>query len=221
MAYTILIIDKEPMLTDLLTEHLTHNGYSVCTASDSAQTLTQLQHKPDLILLDSTTPNRNIQALCRQIRSHMDCPILVLTEPDQLNQCQNDGTLDFILKPFRLHDLTARIKAYLPCCPRTQPPSTAVPCDGLRIDRTNRTVFFNGVELSFSKREFDLIDFLQSHANQVFDRERLYEAVWGCDAEGNSSTVKEHVRKIRAKLKAATGRKYIETVWSVGYKWKT
>lgn len=221
MAYTILIIDKEPMLTDLLTEHLTHNGYSVCTASDSAQTLTQLQHKPDLILLDSTTPNRNIQALCQQIRSRVDCPILVLIEPDQLSQCQIDGAFDFILKPFRLHDLTARINAYLPCCQRKQPPSTAVPHDGLRIDRTNRMVFFNGVALSFSKREFDLIDFLQSHANQVFDRERLYEVVWGCDAEGNSSTVKEHIRKIRAKLKAATGRKYIETVWGVGYKWKS
>ena len=151
----------------------------------------------------------------------MDCPILVLIEPDQLNQFQMDETVDFILKPFRLHDLTARIKAYLPCCQRKQTSSIAVPRDELRIDRTNRMVFFNGVALSFSKREFDLIDFLQSHANQLFDRERLYEVVWGCDAEGNSSTVKEHIRKIRAKLKATTGRKYIETVWGVGYKWKS
>ena len=93
-------------------------------------------------------------------------------------------------------------------------------CEGLLVNLSERTVFYNGVELSFSKREFDLIEFLLTHANQVFDRERLYEAVWGYDAEGNSSTVKEHIRKIRAKLKAATGREYIETVWGVGYKWK-
>ena len=71
-----------------------------------------------------------------------------------------------------------------------------------------------------SRREFDLIEFLITNANQVFDRERIYEAVWGYDAEGDSNVVKEHVRKIRAKLNEATGQDYIETIWGVGYKWK-
>ena len=76
------------------------------------------------------------------------------------------------------------------------------------------------MELSFSKREFDLMEFLITHPNQVFDQ-KLYEAVWNCNTKGNSTTVREHIRKIRAKLKTITGRDHIETVWGVGYKWKS
>ena len=73
---------------------------------------------------------------------------------------------------------------------------------------------------SFFRREFDIIEFLLSNRNQIFDKERIYEAIWGYDAEGDSSVIKEHIRKIRAKLTAATGSEYIETVWGMGYKWK-
>ena len=79
---------------------------------------------------------------------------------------------------------------------------------------------FEGREIGFSRREFDIIEFLLTNANQVFDRERIYEAVWGYDAEGDSQVVKEHIRKIRAKLNEATGREFIETSWGMGYKWK-
>ena len=75
-------------------------------------------------------------------------------------------------------------------------------------------------ELSFSKREFDIIEFLSSNPNQVFDKERIYETVWGYDAEGDSNVIKEHIRKIRAKLMQASGSEYIETVWGIGYRWK-
>ncbi len=223
MASTILIVDDEPMLTDLLSEHFKQNGYLTYTANNSAQALEQLRHKPDLILLDINMPGTDGLALCKQIRSHVVCPILFLTDhaPDQGQH--GDVPIiedDYIIKPFRLQELTARIAARLPQTSPEQQTSKVLTCDGLRMDLSARTVSYDGVELSFSKREFDLMAFLLSHANQVFDRERLYEAVWGHDAEGSSSTVKEHIRKIRAKLKAATGREYIETVWGVGYKWK-
>ena len=223
MAYTILIVDEEPLLTDLLSEHLEQNGYLTYTANHSAQALAQLRHKPDLILLDSNLPGTDGQALCQQIRSHVVCPILFLTarttEQEQISGFQEDGD-DAITKPFRLQELTARIAAHLPQRSPEQQTAKIVTCDGLQVDLSARSVFYNGVELSFSKRELDLIEFLLTHPNQVFDRERLYEAVWGYDAEGSSSTVKEHIRKIRAKLKAATGRDPIETVWGVGYKWR-
>ena len=224
MASTILIVDEEPMLTDLLSEHLKQNGYLTYTANTSAQALEQLRHKPDLILLDINMPGTDGLELCKQIRSHVVCPILFLTDhaPDrgQYNDIQITED-DCIIKPFRLQELTTHISAYLPRKSPEQQASKVVTCDGLRMDLSARTVFYNGAELSFSKREFDLMAFLLTHANQVFDRERLYEAVWGYDAEGNSSTVKEHIRKIRAKLKAATGRDYIKTVWGVGYKLKS
>lgn len=224
MASTILIVDEEPMLTDLLSEHFKQNGYLTYTANTGAQTLEQLCHKPDLILLDINMPGTGGLELCKQIRSHVVCPILFLTDhaPDQgqYNEVQITEE-DCIIKPFRLWELTARIAACLTQTSPEQQTSEVVTCDGLRMDLSARTVSYNGVELSFSKREFDLTAFLLSHANQVFDRERLYEAVWGYDAEGSSSTVKEHIRKIRAKLKTITGRDYIETVWGVGYKWKS
>lgn len=222
MAYTILIIDDEPMLTDLLSEHLTHHGYRTHTANNSAQALELLRDQPDLIVLDLALPDG--LKLCQQIHSYGAYPLLLLTDhipqPSQADGFQADKD-SYLTKPFRLCELTARIAACLPQTSPEQQTSEVVTCDGLRMDLSARTVSYNGVELSFSKREFDLMAFLLSHANQVFDRERLYEAVWGYDAEGSSSTVKEHIRKIRAKLKTITGRDHIETVWGVGYKWKS
>ena len=222
MASTILIVDDEPMLTDLLSEHLKQNGYLTYTANNSTQALELLCHKPDLILLDINMPGTDGLELRKQIRSRVVCPILFLTaciiKQDQINGFQADD--DYLTKPFRLHELTARIAAHLRRGQRERQASEVIACEGLLVNLSERTVFYNGVELSFSKREFDLIEFLLTHANHVFDRERLYEALWGYDAEGSSSTVKEHIRKIRAKLKAATGREYIETVWGVGYKWQ-
>ena len=110
MASTILIVDDEPMLTDLLSEHLKQNGYLTYTANNSAQALEQLRHKPDLILLDINMPGTDGLELCKQIRSHVVCPILFLTaritELDQINGFQVGGD-DYITKPFRLHELTS------------------------------------------------------------------------------------------------------------------
>ncbi len=92
--------------------------------------------------------------------------------------------------------------------------------NGLIVNLSQRLVSWNGQEIAFSKREFDLIAFLMTNANQVFDKERIYEMVWGYDAEGDSNVIKEYVRKIRARLREVTGLDYIETVWGVGYKWK-
>ena len=89
----------------------------------------------------------------------------------------------------------------------------------LIVNLSQRQVFFRGREILFSKKEFDLIEFLLSNPGQVFDRERIYELVWGYDGSGSADVVKEHIRKIRAKLHEISGQEYIETVWGVGYKW--
>ena len=84
---------------------------------------------------------------------------------------------------------------------------------------SERRIFFREMEIEFSKKEFELIEFLVTNAGQVFDRERIYELVWGYDAEGSADVIKEHIRKIRAKLHKVSEHEYIETVWGVGYKW--
>ena len=90
----------------------------------------------------------------------------------------------------------------------------------LLVNLSRRTVHFRGTEIEFSKREFDILELLLTHAGQVFDRERIYESVWGLEASGDNSVVKEHIRKIRQKLQGIAGQGYIEPVWGVGYRWK-
>lgn len=90
----------------------------------------------------------------------------------------------------------------------------------LLVDLSQRRIFYRDIEIEVSKREFELIEFLLTNAGQVFDRERIYERIWGYDAEGSTDVIKEHIRRIRAKLREATGEDYIETVWGVGYRWK-
>ena len=222
MRYKILIVDDEKMMTDLLSDHLRDCGYDTFVANNSSDAIELLQKLPDLIILDINMPGMDGLELCKNIRNHITCPILFvtarITEQDKINGFQYGGD-DYITKPFSLNELTARVAAHLRRDERSKYKPSVLTSNNLLVNLSERTVFYNGTEILFSKREFDLIEFLMTNANQVFDRERIYEQVWGYDAEGDSSVVKEHIRKIRAKFQKNTGNDYIETVWGVGYKW--
>ena len=198
MTQKILVVDDEPMLTDLLDAHLTQRGYLVCKANNAEEALAKLGLKPDLILLDIGMPGTDGLQLCQTIRNHIGCPILFLTariaEQDKIDGLAVGGD-DYITKPFSLRELTARIEAHLRREARGRQTSEVVAAQGLLINRSQRKVFAGNREIAFSKREFDILDFLASHPNQVFDRERIYAAVWGIDGQGDASVVKEHVRK--------------------------
>lgn len=224
MSYKILIVDDEPMLTTLLCDHLDDSGYTAFAANSAEEALPLLKNAPDLILLDINMPGMDGLELCKSIREHVSCPIVFLTariaEQDMVNGFLTGGD-DYITKPFSLVEVTARIAAHLRRDERSRGAQKLVTSQDLIVNLSSRTVHFKGDEIPFSKREFDIIEFLLTNAGQVFDRESLYEAVWGLDAEGDNGVVKEHIRKIRQKLADATGRDdYIETVWGVGYKWK-
>lgn len=222
MAYRILIVDDEKMMIELLTDHLQDCGYEILSAVSAKEAVACLQKRPDLILLDINMPGTDGLELCRSIRDHIVCPILFLTaritEQDKINGLQYGGD-DYITKPFSLTELSARIAAHLRRDERGKNRPSLLTSHELIVNLSRRTVSWHGSEIPFSKTEFDLIEFLVTNANQVFDRERIYESVWGYDAEGDSSVVKEHIRKIRARLREITGEEYIETVWGVGYKW--
>ncbi len=222
MAYKILIVDDEVMMTELLSDHLRDCGYDVLVANSAREALALLQRQPDLIVLDINMPGMDGLELCRSIREHIVCPILFLTarvtEQDKINGLQYGGD-DYITKPFSLNELSARVAAHLRRDERSRSRPQVLTSSELIVDLSQRTVSWRGEEIAFSRKEFDLIEFLMTNAGQVFDREHIYEVLWGYDAEGDSSVIKEHVRKIRAKLREATGREYIETVWGVGYKW--
>ena len=224
MAYKILIVDDEKMITDLISAHLQDCGYDTLVANSGSEAMTLLQKQPDLMILDINMPGLNGLELCRNIREHVACPIIFvtarITELDKINGLQYGGD-DYITKPFSLKELSARVAAHLRRDERNKNKSPVLTSsDGLLVHLSKRKVFFGETEIPFSKKEFDLIEYFMTNAGQVFDKERIYEAVWGYDAEGDSSVVKEHIRKIRAKFRDTTGHDYIETVWGVGYRWK-
>lgn len=227
MRHRILVVDDETMITELLSDHLGDEGYEVYTANSAAAALKLLPRDPELILLDINMRGMDGLELCKTIRDHVSCPILFLTaritEQDKINGLQYGGD-DYITKPFSLKELSARVAAHLRRDERTRGGrgggSSVLTSGELLVNLTQRRVFYRDTEIEVSRREFDLIEFLLTNAGQVFDRERIYERVWGYDAEGSADVIKEHIRKIRAKLHKAAGEEYIETVWGVGYKWK-
>ena len=221
MAYKILIVDDEKMMTELLTDHLQDCGYETMAANSAGEAVALLPKQPDLIILDINMPGMDGLELCRNIRSHITCPILFvtarITEQDKINGLQYGGD-DYITKPFSLGELSARVAAHLRRDERNRSRPSVLTSNGLIVNLSQRLVSWNGQEIAFSKREFDLIAFLMTNANQVFDKERIYEMVWGYDAEGDSNVIKEYVRKIRARLREVTGQEYIETVWGLGFR---
>ncbi len=221
--YKILVIDDEKMIRDLLRDHFESEDYLVYTAENYDTAIRQLNHRPDIILLDISMPGIDGLSLCRNIRETVSCPILFLTakvtELDTIMGFQAGGD-DYITKPFRLKELSARVQAHLRRQERKHISGDIRFSNGLVIQYENRTVLYNNKEIPFSKREFDLVTFLARHPGQVFERDQIYESLWGLEADGSSEVVKEHIRKIRAKLSEVTGRDIIETVWGVGYKWQ-
>ena len=219
MTPKILLVDDEESICNMIKLHFQTEGYLVYTAFDSEEAVRALSNRPDLILLDINMPEVSGLELCKKIRNYIDCPILFLTsrvtEQDKIVGLQVGGD-DYITKPFSLAELTARVEAHLRRESRVRRSAVKM-CGELFIDYPGRCVYCNEQVVPFSKKEFDIIAFLSINAGQVFDREKIYERIWGYDAEGSSDILKEHIRRIRLKLAQVTDKNYIETVWGCGY----
>lgn len=218
---TLLIVDDETGIVDMIKSYF-ELEYDILTAYSGREALEKISARPDLILLDINMPEMDGLEVCRQIREYVNCPVLFLTarieSADKVVGFQT-GADDYIVKPFDLDELGARIAAHLRREQRRQGNAAVRFFGELAIDYSARTVQLNGENIPLSKREFDIVELLSMNAGQVFDRERIYELVWGLDGGGSSDTVMEHVRKIRAKFSGVSPDSYIETVWGVGYKW--
>lgn len=222
MTPKILLVDDEAAINNLIKLHFQTEGYLVYTASDAEEAAQMLSHAPDLILLDINMPEVDGLEFCKKVRNHIDCPIIFLTsritEQDKIIGLRAGGD-DYITKPFSLDELTARVEAHLRRENRTRHGGNTRMFGDLFIDYVGRCVYCNEQIIPFSKKEFDIIELLSLNAGQVFDRERIYERLWGYDAEGSSDILKEHIRRIRMKLARVSSKEYIETVWGCGYKW--
>lgn len=222
MAQTIMVIDDETEILNMLKRYFSLEGYHVITAAGGKEALQKLEKQPDLILLDINMPEIDGITLCRSIRDFVSCPILFLTanaeDSDKIKGFGVGGD-DYIVKPFSIDELGARVSAHLRRENRSKRKSRVLFDEQLAVDYLERAAYWDGQEIPLLKKEFDILEVLSQNPRQIFDKERLYEAAWGLDGLGNNSVVAEHIRKIRAKFAAVGAKQYIETVWGVGYKW--
>lgn len=222
MRDTILIVDDEADIVSTLADYFLYNDYNVMTATSGKEAIEKAERQPDIILLDINMPDVDGLEVCARIRDFVRCPILFLTarveDSDKIKGFGMGGD-DYVVKPFSLDELGARVDAHIRRERRRGETPKVRFDDKLSIDYTERRLYFDSEEISLAKKEFDIIELLSSHPGQIFSKERIYELVWGYDSEGESSVVAEHIRRIRTKLAARVTKPYVETVWGVGYKW--
>ena len=222
MNTKILIVDDEIDIVVMLSSFFENKGYLVLSATNGEEALKQIERQPDIILLDINMPGLDGLKVCERIRNYLSCPILFLTarieDTDKVKGFAAGGD-DYIVKPFSLMELEARVAAHLRREMRHSFEAQVKFSGDLTIDYFERCLFFADKRVGLAKKEFDIVELLSQNPGQVFDKERIYERIWGYDSEGDSSVVTEHIRRIRTKIAVYTDRAYIETVWGCGYKW--
>ena len=227
--YKILVVEDEINIRNLLVALLETNGYAAIVAGDyTTGKMMYESHRPDLVILDLGLPDIDGTTFINEVRKVSLTPIIVLSartdESDKVGALDM-GANDYVTKPFGLRELMARIEANLRREKRSQyineeNKRSTLYFGKLCLYMKERAIKIDGKNIDLTKIEYDIVELLALHAGQVFSREQIYEKVWGCDSEGDSSTVVERVKKIRAKFSAVTPEKeYISTVWGIGYKW--
>jgi DNA-binding response OmpR family regulator len=234
---SVLIVEDEPDMNQLIRSHLEAEGYEVRQAFDGPTALQLVQDRaPDLVILDWMLPGMDGLAVCRQLRQNHLMPIIMLTarseEIDRVLGLEV-GADDYVLKPFSMRELLARVRAMLrrvaldvrlaangaPLAEAgdDMPPAPqAVTRGPLHIDIANHAVTLDGQPLDLTPKEFDLLALLAAHPNRAFSREFLVERIWGYPYDGADRTVDSHIVRLRKKL-GELGDK-ITTVWGVGYR---
>lgn len=213
----ILIVEDEQNLARFLELELTHDGYKVDIEYDGESGLDKaLNNDFDLIILDLMLPNINGLEICRRVRQVESTPIIIITaKSDTYDKVTglDYGADDYIVKPFEIEELFARIRAVL----RRQPHKDIIDINGIRIDIDAFKVTVNGKQLDFTKTEYDLLYLLATNRNHVLQREQILNHVWGYNSEVETNVVDVYIRYIRNKLKPFGKEKVIETVRGVGY----
>ncbi len=228
MTQSILVVDDEPSISELVSYNLGLAGFRVQTACTGPQALKVFQRaNPDLIILDLMLPDLDGVEVCRQIRRKSNVPIIMLTAKDS----ESDkiiglevGADDYITKPFSPRELVARVKAVL----RRATPETGLATDptliehgDIKLDESRHTVLVKEKVLDLTPKEFDLLRIFLLNKGHILTREFLLSTIWGCNCVGETRTVDVHVRHLRQKLcDESTNPRYIETVHGIGYKMK-
>jgi len=222
MKARILVIDDDPKITAMLARSLRFEGYQVETAENGEAGLTQIaEDPPQLIILDLMMPRLDGWAFCRRLRQESPVPVLMLTARDEVGDRVRGldiGADDYLVKPFALEELLARVRALLRrTIPTDQSTETDLAYADLRLDPTSREARRGGREISLTVKEYELLKVLLEHPRQVLTRDQLMERVWGWDYSGESNVLEVYIGLIRQKLESGGEKRLIQTVRSVGY----
>ena len=217
---TLLVVDDDRKITDMLRRTLIYEGYRVITAADGEEALTKAQaERPDLVVLDWLMPKLNGIEAAKLLRSNSDMPILMLTARDAVEhrvEGLDSGVDDYLVKPFAPEELLARIRALLR---RVELPdnSKTIAYADLSLDPLTRETRRADRSFSLTPKEFDLLSYLLRHPRQVMPRDRILQDVWGYDFEGNGNVLEVYVGYLRSKTEAGGEPRLIQTVRGVGY----
>lgn len=224
---TVLIVDDEGQIRELLSLYFTKEGFTVAEAADGAEALVKLQQvMPDIVLLDIMMPIIDGMEVCQQIRKFSNVPIIMLTSRTQSEDRIMGlelGADDYVSKPFDSREVVARVKAVLrrTAAPQQYSNSDVVALTGLEINMAERSVTAFGKPVALANKELEVLWQLASHPGKVLSREQLLEMVWDYSYCGDTRTVDTHVKRLRKKLGAGPDTPWdIKTVWGIGYKFE-
>ena len=228
MGKRVLVVDDEKLIVKGIRFSLLQDGLEVDCAYDGEEALEMAKATEyDLILLDVMLPKMDGFEVCQQVREFSDVPIIMLTaKGDDMDKILglDYGADDYITKPFNILEVKARIKAIMRRGRKKdekEKPGNVLEKHDMKIDRENRRVFIEGVEVNLTTKEFDVLELLATNPDKVYSREQLLELIWGSDYPGDARTVDVHIRRLREKIeKLPSNPKYVYTKWGVGYYFK-
>ncbi|MBR4017884.1 MAG: response regulator transcription factor [Oscillospiraceae bacterium] len=226
MPISVLIVEDDPNIRELLQLYLEKEGYAVTLAADGGQGLEKFRAiRPNLVLLDVMMPVMDGWAVCKAIRAESDTPVIMLTaksETDDKVTGLKTGADDYVTKPFEMKELLARIEAVLRRFDKgaAEPNARRLVFDKLTIDMDAFELTVDGKKVDTPPKEMELLFYLASSPNRVYTRNQLLDEVWGFDYFGDSRTVDVHVKRLREKLEGVSDKWSVKTVWGVGYKFE-
>jgi two-component system response regulator MprA len=220
MSPKILIVEDEEQIASFLRRGLSYEGYEVETAADGTTALGKARDaRPDLVVLDLMLPGMDGLEVCRRLRTaHSSLPILILTARDSVSdrvQGLDAGSDDYMVKPFALAELLARVRALLRRAGPGEP--EVLQFADLKLDTGTRQVYRAETRIELTSKEFDLLELFLRHPKQVLTRETIYDRVWGYDFGGESNIIEVYIRYLRQKLEADNRSRLLFTVRGVGY----
>ena len=223
----ILIVDDDTNICDLLKLYFENEGYAVKSANDGAEGLNFFKiYDPDIVLLDIMLPKKDGWQVCREIREISSKPIIMITAKGEVFDKVLGlelGADDFVVKPFDMKELSARVKAVLRRYQShsVQSDEDVIKFENIEISHQKYELKLCGKPVDVPPKELELLYFLASNSNRVFTRDQLLDKVWGFDYLGDSRTVDVHVKRLREKLEGVSDKWMLKTVWGVGYKFET